>query len=378
MKQENIQVTKPKYVPTSDFYSQVIDSLQDYAIITMDNDQIINSWSSGASKILGYNTDEVIGKHIQVIFNEDDNQNSIPLLEAQKALTYGRAVDNRWHIRKDGSGFFAYGLVFPLKGINSELLGFVKIMRDLTEEKKSEDAIKKYVKELEELNNHKESILAILSHDLRSPLGVIVMSAELLKLNYDKMSKSEVMTMVDQIIRVSTNELKMFDYLLEWARIKYASDAFSPRNIALKKILNTVLENHEEVVALKNITIQNNIPEDIHVFADEKMLHSIFQNLLSNAVKFSHEGGIVSVTAELKNNLVTIQVKDNGHGIPEELREQLFTPQLSVLANARKLNKGAGIGLLLVKGFLEKNGGTIWVESEEGKGSVFYFTLPVG
>ena len=182
-KQDNPQILKKKYIPTAEFYSQIIDSLQDYSILTLDNELKINSWSSGSAKIFGYETDEVIGASFDIIFTAEDLKSGVPHKEIETALREGRATDNRWHITKDKSLFYAYGLVFPLIGLDGEMLGYVKILRDLTERKQSEDAIKKYIRELEDLNTHKEGVLAKLSHDLRSPLSAIIGTAKYLKAN---------------------------------------------------------------------------------------------------------------------------------------------------------------------------------------------------
>ncbi len=378
MKDEQItpKITKSKYIPTSEFYSQIIDSLQDYSIFTLDKDLIINSWSSGSSIIFGYETDEVIGEHFELIFTEEDKKKGIPQTEIDSAITEGRAVDNRWHICKDGSLFYAYGLVFPLTGIDGELLGYVKILRDLTDRRKSEEAIKKYVKDLEELNTHKEDILAILSHDLRGPLGGIIGTAKYLKSNFDKMEQGDVKQMLDLLHKAATDELNMLDYLVEWARIKYASEVFTPAKIELFRYVNKVFEKLNEVAALNTVILHTDIEKDTSVFADEKMLLSVLQNIVSNAIKHSHKGGKITVTAKRKEDKIIVQIKDTGVGMSKEIQEKLFTPQMSSLSKTRKEDKGAGIGLLLVKGFLEKNGGEIWVESVEGEGSTFYFTLP--
>lgn len=162
------KILKNQYVPTSEFYSQLIESLHDYSIFTVDSDLIINSWSSGSTGIFGYQSEEVNGKHFDLIFTTKDKISGVPDTEIQTALREGKAINNRWHIRKNGDKFYAYGLVFPFTDINGDMIGYVNILRDLTGRKKSEEAINKHVKELEELNAHKESILAILSHDLEA------------------------------------------------------------------------------------------------------------------------------------------------------------------------------------------------------------------
>ena len=375
--QENAKVLKPKYVPTAEFYSQIIDSLQDYSIFTLDKEFIINSWSSGSTKIFGYETDEIIGEHFDIIFTEKDIKKGIPKKEIDTAIKEGRATDNRWHIAKDKSLFYANGLVFPLTGKNGEQLGYVKILRDLTEQKKSEDSIKRHILELEELNSHKESVLAILSHDLRSPLSAIIGTAKYLKTNFHKMEPNTVKEMLELLYKSTTDELEMLDYLVEWARIKYASDVFSPTKLKLIQYIEKVFDVLNETASINAINLHHEIEENVCVFADSKMLLSIIQNIVSNAIKHTQKGGSITISAKNKDEKIIIQVKDTGIGMSKEIQEKLFKPQIKALSKARKENKGAGIGLLLVKGFLEKNDGEIWVESIEGEGSSFYFTLPI-
>ncbi len=375
-KPKNSKLLKGQHIPTSEFYSQVIDSLQDYSIFTVDNELKINSWSSGSITIFGYEPEEILGKDFDVIFTEEDKKEEIPQGEIDKALKEGRAVDNRWHIRKDESIFYAYGLVFPLMGIDGQMLGYVKILRDLTEQKKADDAIKKYVKELEELNMHKESVLAILSHDLRSPLCSIIGIVQYLKDDFEKMKPEELKQAFELLYKSSIEELNMLDYLVEWARIKYASEIFSPTKVELIEYVKKVFDILNQTAHVNAINLHHEIRENESVFADGKMLLSILQNIVSNAIKHTKPGGKISITAKRKEDKLIVEVKDSGIGMSKEIVEKLFVPQMSSLSKARAENKGAGIGLLLVKGLLERNGGEIWVESIEGKGSSFYFTLP--
>ena len=373
----NHKILKERYVPTAEFYSQIIDSLQDYSIFTVDTELNINSWNSGATKIFQYETDEMIGKPFETIFTEEDRKANIPKAEIDKALKSGRSVDIRWHLCKDGTTFYADGLVFPLKNDKDEVIGYVKILRDITVRKRTEDAIKKYTKELEELNTHKEGILAILSHDLRSPLTGIIQGAEYLKTNFDKVKPALAKELLEELHKSTINELNMLDYLVEWARIKYAAEAFTPTKIELTRYVQRVFETLKETASVKTINLHHEIEENTTVFADEKMLLSIIQNIVSNAIKHTNDGGHVTVTAKESDDKMIIEIKDTGIGMSKEIQDKLFAPQVSSLSKAREDNKGAGIGLLLVKGFLERNGGEIWVESQVGQGSSFYFTLPI-
>ncbi len=375
--QPDSKVLKSQYVPTSEFYSQIIDSLQDYSIFTVDNELNINSWNSGATKIFQYETDEMVGKPFETIFTEEDKKAGVPKSEMDKALKAGRSVDIRWHLCKDGTTFYADGLVFPLKNDKDEVIGYVKILRDITQRKKSEDAIKKYTKDLEALNTHKEGILAILSHDLRSPLAGIIQGTEYLKLNFDKVKPALAKELLEELHKATINELNMLDYLVEWARIKYAADVFTPTKIELAHYVEKVFEMLKETAAIKTINLHHEIKERTSVFADEKMLLSIIQNIVSNAIKHTNAGGEITVTAKKSEDKMIVEIKDTGIGMSKEIQDKLFAPQVKSLLKAREGNKGAGIGLLLVKGFLEKNGGKIWVESIEGEGSSFYFTLPI-
>jgi len=368
---------KSKYIPSAEFYSQIIDSLQDYSIFTLDQDLKINSWNSGSNTIFGWETDEVIGKDFDIIFTPEDLEMGVPNTEIQISLAKGRATDNRWHVRKDGGRFFAFRLVFPLLDVNGEMIGFVKILRDLTDKKKSEEVIKSYIKDLEDLNTHKESVLAIISHDLRTPLtGIIGLVTHLMD-NIKEMNAEEINEMLELLLKTSKDELEMLDYLVEWARIKLATQVFTPQKIQLTDFVQKVFDRMKEMAQLNNISLVHQIKENATVFADPKMLISVLQNLISNAIKHTHPGGEIKISARRKETKIIVQVKDSGTGMSNKILEKLFKPQLKTLSNPRKENKGAGIGLLLSKGFLERNGGKLWVESAEGKGTTFYFSLPM-
>ncbi len=275
------------YIPTTEFYSQIIDSLEDYSIFTLDKALKISSWNKGATKLFQYEEEEILGKHFELIFTEEDKKNGIPETEIEQTLKEGKATDNRWLIRKDKSKFYAYGLIYQLKDENGKWLGFVKILRDLTERKKSEE----YAKEMEDLSIHRESVIGILSHDLRSPLSGIIGASEYLKLNFDKKENATVKEMLDLVHQTSKDGLIKLDALLEWARIKYVSEAFSATEINLFEHVNKVVEMVQPKAEEKNVHLLNEVDTDLLVLADGEMVISILQNLVLNAIKYSPSGG---------------------------------------------------------------------------------------
>ena len=242
--------------------------------------------------------------------------------------------------------------------------------------RKSEQ-INNYIKDLEALNAHKESILAILAHDLRSPLARITAIAGHFWTNYDQIGPTEAKIMLKYIYESSTDELNSLDYLVEWARVKYAAETYSPIRIDLRLYLMKVVDTLYLAADANNIRLRNRIAENTMAYADGKMIISIFHNLISNAIKYSHKEGQITVTADRKDDKIIVEVNDTGIGMSIEAQKKIFTPQMNVLSKARDVNGGAGIGLLLAKDFTEKNGGKIWLESEEGIGTSFYFSVPV-
>ncbi|OUD30442.1 PAS domain-containing sensor histidine kinase [Flavobacterium sp. FPG59] len=372
MKNKKSTAPEGEHILSTEFFSQVIDSMPDYSIFSVDNDLKINSWSSGSTQLFQYEVEEIMGKDFDIIFTEDDKTKGLPKTETTKALQDGKAVDNRWHIRKDGSKFYAYGQVYPLKGEDGEVKGFVKILRDLTERQNAE----KYAKDVEELSVHKESILFILSHDFRTLLTGVTGTAEYLNKNFDKMDKAAAKEMLQLLQITSKQQLDLLDYLVEWARIKYASEAFAPVKINLYTDVKKVFDALNDIAVTNKVHLHNNIKKNINVFADSEMLFSILHSLLNNAIKYSHKEGKIVVRAKTKENSIIIEIKDDGLGITKEIKDKLFTPEITTISNTWKKDKEAGIGLILSKGFVEKNGGKIWVESTEGAGSSFYFTLP--
>lgn len=366
-----------KYVPTIESYTAIIDQLEDYAIFTVDRQGRINSWNRGATTLFGYKADEVLGTSLDVLFTAEELAAGVPKKEAALVQNKGKTAGTLMYVGKDKEAFYAYGLVFRLDDANGKAQGYMRVLHDVTEQKTMEAANGAQIKELELLNSHKEDVLSMLSHDLRSPLEGIIGITDYIKANYETMDRPLIKEMLEHIYRAVKEEYDMLDYLVEWARIKQAADTFHPTEIELNQYVEKVFDLLKETATLSTVTLFHNIEFNNTLYADGKMLLSIIQNILSNAIKHSNPGGKINVTAKKVEGKMIVKIEDNGDGMTDDIQAKLFKPQLKFLVQERNAKGGAGLGLILVKSFLEKNGGEIWVESKAGVGSSFYFSLPL-
>lgn len=195
--------------------------------------------------------------------------------------------------------------------------------------------------------------------------------------NIDTIPETEIKVLVNSMNDSANNLYKLLKNLLEWAQMHQNSFDFSPEELNLKELTEVAVISLKQSASQKEIEVTNAIPEFIKVNADKNMLNSVLRNLLSNAIKYTNRGGIVNINAnELPNRMIEISVKDNGVGISDVDIKRLFKIEEKVRSKGTEGEDTTGLGLLLCKEFIEKNGGKIWVESMKGKGSTFSFSLP--
>lgn len=238
-------------------------------------------------------------------------------------------------------------------------------------------SVEEKTEELTALNTSKNLFFSIIAHDLKGPFNSLIGFSDVL---YDqvKVSKNEgLLESVEIIKNVSQNTFELLQNLLEWAQMQSGRLEFNRENIRIDQVINDVLK----VLALqskqKNITINVSIDQpDTLVYADKNMISTVLRNLISNAVKYSYKNSSIDVTCSVENHAVKISVADQGVGITKEALENLFKTKYAQKTLGTSGEKGTGIGLILSKDFIEKHNGSIWVESELGKGSTFIFTIP--
>jgi signal transduction histidine kinase len=227
--------------------------------------------------------------------------------------------------------------------------------------------------QLEEVNHVKDKLLSLVSHDIRSPLGSLHLALNLAKSG--SLSAEEFQKISEGLEAQLTQTTEFIDNLLQWAKLQMRGETFEPDRLDLSELADESVKLLKPECVQKNITFKNHLHGSLQAFADLNMVRSILRNLLTNAIKFTKPSGTISLSAYRVDHKIIISVADSGVGIPEQNRNRLFTIT-SVATQGTREEKGTGLGLLLCKEFVEKNGGNIWFETEEGKGTTFFFSLP--
>lgn len=233
--------------------------------------------------------------------------------------------------------------------------------------------------ELNNVNSAKDRFFSIIAHDLKSPFMGFIGLTEIMAEDINSFSKTELSEMIKGVHNNAKNLFKLLSNLLEWAQIQQGKESFNPRAIPLADVIlqniNLLIKKGEQ----KGIEIKLDVPSNQIVFADDSMLNSIIRNLLSNSLKFTSRGGKVNIKSkQIESNMIEVSVSDTGIGMSSDLCSKLFKPEEKVGRKGTEGEDSTGLGLLLCKEFVDKHSGKIWVDSEEGKGSTFYFTIQKG
>ncbi len=230
---------------------------------------------------------------------------------------------------------------------------------------------------LEELNATKDKLFSVIAHDLKSPFNSILGLTELLLDDNCNYKSSNSKKLVRHIYSTAKNTLNLTDNLLSWAKTQTGQMKYNPEKLSLHKVINEVVDIVNASARVKDISVYIGQVPDVNVYADKNMLKSILCNLLSNAVKFTHQNGEINVSAITGEKSIEIIVSDNGMGMNKKTRDKLFKIESNFSTKGTAREDGSGLGLILCKEFVEHHGGKIWVESLEGEGSSFTFTLPL-
>ncbi|MDD5304136.1 MAG: PAS domain S-box protein [Elusimicrobia bacterium] len=359
-----------KLLDSEERFRLLVQSVKDYAIFMHAADGTVTVWNEGAERILGYRAEEILGRNFSVFCTPEDVAGGRPERDLKAAVELGSFQGEEWRVRKGGSRFLADVVITPVHGRDGKLLGFGKVIRDLTEVKKSEAALKGSAETLRRTAEDLEGFAYTASHDLRSPLRAIQGYAHFAHERLKGKADPESLGMLQ---RISSSAVRL-DRLI---RDVLSFSAIGRSRVALEPVdLDTIVAH---VVALypgletARLKVRSPLGS---VMAQESLMIQIVSNLLSNAVKFVPVGRVpeIGVYSERRENgKVRLTVQDNGTGIPPEHFVKIFEPFMR-LPGAREA-EGTGIGLAIVKKASERLNGVIHVDSEAGKGSRFTVEL---
>ncbi len=330
------------------------------------NQRFCDAMGCTKDQIIGKTDYDFLSKEIADKYRQDDLKviNSGEMLYVREEQIY---LDNKYitiGTRK-----------VPLKDENGNVFGLIGLGFDITERKEAEEAIKKYSKELEELNANKDKFFSIISHDLRSPFQGLLGISGLMAEEYENLNPEEAVLFINNINNSAKNLYNLIENLLQWSRIQRGKIELRQDKIELNYEVSYNINLLQRNAANKNIQIINNTAKDIQIKSDTNIFNSTLQNLISNAIKFTKPGGKIVIFSIKKEDTVELTVSDTGVGIPEEEQKKLFRIDTQHSTMGTEKESGTGLGLIICKELIEMQGGKIWVKSKVGEGTAFTVTF---
>lgn len=350
-------------------FTLLVKNIRDHSIFTLDTEGRITSWNQEAERILGYTEAEACGQNFAIIFTSEDQQAGVPGQELATALKEGRAEDERWHMRKDGQRFWALGIVTPMHDAAGTHSGYSKILRDMTDRKRAEEA-------LQTADRRKDEFLATLAHELRNPLVPIRNGLQILKLTSDEATAADARSMME---RQLGQMVRLVDDLMDIGRITSNKLKLRKTRIQLLAVMQSAIETARPQIEAKGHMLTVTLPpHPIYLDGDLTRLAQVFLNLLNNSATYTEPGGRISLSAEMDGDEAVVAVWDSGIGIPAESLPTIFLMFSQVNRSLERAEDGLGIGLSLVKNLIEAHGGSVSAMSDGvGRGSTFVVRLPI-
>ena len=238
-----------------------------------------------------------------------------------------------------------------------------------------EKKVEHRTRELKELNATKDKFFSIIAHDLKNPFNTLMGFSELLATNINSYKKTKIEEFINIIFQTSKNTYLLLENLLEWSRSQTGILELTPSVVDIYELVDENIDFVYNNATNKKLELINNIPRDAKVFADPNMIHTVIRNLLSNAIKYTKAGGKIEISSKIQNSYIEITVSDSGIGIKPENLKKLFRIDENFTTKGTANETGTGLGLILCKEFVQKNGGEIWVKSTYGHGSDFTIKL---
>jgi len=322
----------------------------------------------------GLTRDKVIGKSDIEIFPDGDAE-KFRLVDMQTIME-GKIIECEEVLSTPSGNKHFLTIKFPMRE-GGEITGLCGISTEITERKEAESKLQKYTEELQDLNHTKDKFFSIIAHDLKNPFHGLINLSRMLLQDYMILTEDEKISFIKSIEDLSNNTYKLLENLLDWSRVQTGRMPLNIETFNLLSELYPTITILRQSAANKNITFNYTIEQSAVIRADKNMLSTIVRNIVTNAVKFTQQGGKISLNVKYLDDRIEFAVSDTGIGIDKEDLSNLFRIDKNIKTLGTAKEKGTGIGLLLCKELVEKHNGEIWAESETGKGTTFYFTIPV-
>lgn len=362
----------------------VAESTKDYAIVTTDADGRVVSWNKGAELVFGYTEEEMLSHDLERLFVREDREYGAWQEEMRRARDDGRAEDERWHLRKDGSRVYCSGVTTPLGPAATN--GYAKIARDQTDRElnnsEREEALtseQQNRSDAESAVAMKDEFLAIMSHELRHPLNMIHVSAELLSRLPEVVRSEPASRAAAQVRTAVMSQAKIIEDLMDMSRARTGKLTLAKAPVDIVEMASTIAEATRKDQTACGLAISVSVmDEPIIVLADRVRIEQVFMNLLSNAIKFTPNEGAISIAVTHNENEARIVFRDTGQGISPDFLDHVFDMFGQSASVTTRSKSGLGIGLALVREIIELHGGKVEASSEgTGKGAQFTVWLPL-
>jgi PAS domain S-box-containing protein len=349
----------------------LVEGVSEYAIIMLDRTGFVSSWNSGAERIIGYSSAEIMGKHSAHFYPAEDIRENKPWRLLNTARESGRASDEGWRVRKDGSLFWGSSTFTALTDADGRHYGFATVIQDLTQRRHAES--------LADTAHRMHVFIAMLAHELRNPLAPIRNAVTLMARK--GLNDPTLEAMRQMIDRQSVHLTRLLDELLDVNRIARGEFVVRKESIDLSDVLQRAIETSRPLIDAQKHELHVEPPKQAPpLMGDPVRLTQAFVNILNNAAKYTPAGGHIWLTTSISGADVEIRVRDTGRGIEPDKLESVFDlfVQLAPESHAYNAHGGLGVGLALVRRIVELHGGHVRARSEGlGRGAEFIVKLPL-
>lgn len=347
----------------------LVEGVDDYAIFMLDRNGFVTSWNSGAERISGYTSREILGKHFSHFYTAEDIAAHKPWKQIAESRQAGRVTDEGWRARKDGTLFWASSVMTALHDAEARPYGFAHVMQDLTH--------RRHAEALADRAQRTHEFIAMLAHELRNPLAPIRNAVELM--GRKGLGDPVLEAMRQTIDRQSALLTRIIDEFLDVNRIARGKFDIAKEPLDLADVISRAIETTRPLIDARGHRFKTDIPATpLRLNGDALRLTQVVVNLLSNAAKYTPQGGVISLNVIRRGADIEIRVKDNGRGIDAENLEKIFDLFTQIDPEEVQGQGGLGVGLALVRRVVELHGGLVQARSEgHGKGSEFIVRLPL-